>query len=54
MRPGARRFLDYIYLNDEEIAAVRWMLDHGVSLFAQDLPGSPRHPLERLLSDADG
>jgi mannose/fructose/N-acetylgalactosamine-specific phosphotransferase system component IIB len=49
-RPGARRYLDYIFLTKEDRDAARWLLDEGVSLVAQDLPSSPRKPLEDLLA----
>lgn len=49
-RAGARRFLDYLFLTDEECEALRWLLAQGVVLFAQDLPSSPRRSAEGLLA----
>jgi mannose/fructose/N-acetylgalactosamine-specific phosphotransferase system component IIB len=51
-KPGARRFLDYLYLTDVEIGILRDLMDGGLVLFAQDLPHSARRPLESILGDA--
>jgi mannose/fructose/N-acetylgalactosamine-specific phosphotransferase system component IIB len=49
-RTGAKRFLDYVYLTPEDRAAARQVQMRGVSLYAQDLPTSPRVPLDELLA----
>lgn len=51
IRPGAERILDYIFLTPEDSDDARWLLDSGVSLYAQDLPSSPRRALAELLCD---
>jgi mannose/fructose/N-acetylgalactosamine-specific phosphotransferase system component IIB len=48
-RQGARRYMDYIYLTEQDVTDARWLLDRGISLFAQDLPSSPQHPVAELL-----
>jgi mannose/fructose/N-acetylgalactosamine-specific phosphotransferase system component IIB len=48
-RPGAKKLLDYLYLTTDEVETVDWLLDRGIKLFAQDLPGSPQHLLQELL-----
>ena len=48
-RPGARRYLDFIYLTDKDVADARWLLARGIEIFAQDLPSSPRCAAAGLL-----
>ncbi len=45
-RKGARRYLDYVFLTEEDRAAAESILARGVILFAQDLPSSPRRDLQ--------
>ncbi len=52
-RPGARRYLDYIFLTDQDVASVRWILSLGIVLFAQDLPSSPKRRMEELLRQGE-
>ena len=49
-RASARRFLDYLFLTDEDRARARRLIDFGIVLYAQDLPFSPRRPVEELLA----
>jgi mannose/fructose/N-acetylgalactosamine-specific phosphotransferase system component IIB len=48
-REGARRYLDYLYLTEQDVADIRWMLARGIDFFAQDLPSSPRRAVGGLL-----
>jgi mannose/fructose/N-acetylgalactosamine-specific phosphotransferase system component IIB len=48
-KEGARRYLDYIYLTDRDVTDLRWLLDRGIDLFAQDLPSSPRRAAGELI-----
>jgi mannose PTS system EIIAB component len=48
-RADARRYLDYVYLTEQDVADARWMLAGGIGLFAQDLPSSPRRAFGDLL-----
>lgn len=41
-RPGAQRVLDYLFLTEEDRATIRWLLDRGIAVHAQDLPSSRR------------
>jgi len=58
LHPGAREYLPYLFLNDEEVAALRDLLRSGAEVFAQDLPSSPRREVGPLLGagadSADG
>jgi PTS system N-acetylgalactosamine-specific IIB component len=49
-RAGAQRCLDYVYLTDDDRAALRRLIDLGIVLYAQDLPSSPRKSVEELLA----
>lgn len=35
-----KKYLSYIYLNNEEISQLHWLLDKGISIFCQDVPTS--------------
>ncbi|MCK4558274.1 MAG: PTS sugar transporter subunit IIB [Calditrichia bacterium] len=35
-----KKYLSYVYLNDEEIKQLHWLLDKGVSIYCQDVPTS--------------
>ena len=50
-RPGAVRHSDYLFLTPDDSENVRWLLDQGITLYAQDLPTSPRLAMTTLLSE---
>jgi mannose/fructose/N-acetylgalactosamine-specific phosphotransferase system component IIB len=52
-RDGARRFLDYVFLTPEDIAALRELAARGIALAARDLPGSPEVALNPRLASGD-
>ena len=33
-----KKYLSYVYLNEEEIKQLHWLLDKGISIFCQDVP----------------
>jgi mannose/fructose/N-acetylgalactosamine-specific phosphotransferase system component IIB len=33
-----KKYLSYVYLNDEEINQLHWLLDKGINIFCQDVP----------------
>ena len=41
-----KKYLSYVYLNDEEIKQLHWLLDKGIHIFCQDVPSSK--PLDVL------
>ncbi len=47
--PGRQEVLSYLHLDDEDIRWIRRMRAAGIQVVAQDLPGSPRRPAERLI-----
>lgn len=49
-RPGRSRVLPYLFLSEEDRIRIRELLEEGVRVSAQDLPGSPRTGAEALLS----
>ena len=49
LRKGREEVLPYVYLDDEDRAVLRELEAEGVRVTAQDLPGSPKVPLESLL-----
>ena len=49
---GRDRVLPYLFLSPDERSALRTLADgEGVHLFARDLPGSRRVPLDELLAE---
>ncbi len=48
-RPGARRLLDYIFVTPEQERVLRLLLDRGVRITCQDLPGNQAYDLRTLL-----
>jgi len=35
-----KKYLSYVYLNEEEIKQLHWLLDIGIKIFCQDVPTS--------------
>jgi mannose/fructose/N-acetylgalactosamine-specific phosphotransferase system component IIB len=35
-----KKYLSYIYLNDEEVEQLQWLLDKGIHIYCQDVPSS--------------
>jgi len=33
-----KKYLSYVYLNDEEIKQLHWLLDKGIKIYCQDVP----------------
>jgi len=50
-RRGARRFLDYLYLTPEDIAAFRELDAMGIRVIGQDLPGHPAVNINAALAE---
>jgi len=50
-RPGARRFLDYLYLTEEDVAVLEDLEAAGVRLRACEVPGSRIVDLHARLND---
>jgi len=50
-KEGARRFLDYMYVTPEDVAALSELAARGVGLIARDLPGNPKVDLVAALTD---
>ncbi len=50
---GRTRLLDYLHLAPEEIQQLREIAKSGSRLFAQDVPGNPRHELHSLLGSGE-
>ena len=49
LRKGREEVLPYIFLDNTDRAVLRHLEEEGVQITAQDLPGSPKVPLESLL-----
>ena len=53
-RAGRTQRLRYVFLNNDEEAALRDIATHGVSISAQDVPGARPVPLDDLLAGVAG
>lgn len=49
MDGGRVRKLPYLFLSETEVGQLRALRDRGVTITAQDLPTTPRVPLEKLI-----
>jgi len=49
-REGARRYNDYLFLTDTDLAAAKDLLRRGIPLYVQDLPSAPKRPLADVLA----
>lgn len=47
-RPGRRRILPYLFLSEEEQAALRRLAEQGIVIEARDVPTGPPVPLAQL------
>jgi mannose/fructose/N-acetylgalactosamine-specific phosphotransferase system component IIB len=48
---GRRMLLPYVYVGEHDVRALRRLLDWGVDVTAQDVPGSKRHDIRSLLDE---
>jgi mannose/fructose/N-acetylgalactosamine-specific phosphotransferase system component IIB len=46
---GKRKLLPYLFVDDRDVGAFRGLLDRGIELVAQDVPGGRRHEVAALL-----
>jgi mannose/fructose/N-acetylgalactosamine-specific phosphotransferase system component IIB len=47
--PHKKRLLDYVHLSAEDADALLWLLAHGVTVEAQDLPSHRAVPIDRAM-----
>ncbi|HHJ53488.1 MAG TPA: PTS mannose/fructose/sorbose transporter subunit IIB [Caldithrix abyssi] len=47
-KEGRRKYLDYLYLNEEEVASFRRCMEKGVHFFCQDVPEARIIPLPKV------
>lgn len=51
--PGSRSILPFVFLDDSEVADLKWLAERGTRLSAQDLPGNKAFDLTPLLDRGD-
>lgn len=49
-KDGRKKYLPYLYLNDEEVASFKRCLSSGVQFDCQDMPNSKKLPLKNILT----
>ncbi|MEZ4414527.1 MAG: PTS sugar transporter subunit IIB [Gemmatimonadota bacterium] len=47
--PGRRTVLPYLHLSETQVSDLAWLLEHGVDVYAQDVPGGSRVRGDALL-----
>jgi mannose/fructose/N-acetylgalactosamine-specific phosphotransferase system component IIB len=47
-----RKFLSYVYLNDEEVKQINWLLDKGIGIYCQDIPSGRKYDAREVLRKA--
>lgn len=47
-----RKYLPYIYLNDEEVQQIIWLLDKGISIYCQDIPTGRKYDAREVVNKA--
>jgi mannose/fructose/N-acetylgalactosamine-specific phosphotransferase system component IIB len=48
--PDRKQVLSYVHLSREDLDRIRWLVAHGITVYAQDLPTSTRVDAETLIS----
>ncbi len=46
---GKRKLLPYVFVDDEDVAAFRRLMERGIAVEAQEVPGGKRHDLGAIL-----
>ena len=49
-KEGRREFLPYLFLNEQEIASFKKLMDLGIEFYCQDVPSAKPIPLQKVLS----
>jgi len=44
-----KRYLPYVYMNDEEVTQIHWLLDKGISMYCQDIPTGKKYDVKAIL-----
>jgi len=50
-KEGRKQYLSYLYLKEDEVDSFRRLIDSGISLVCQDVPGAKEVSLESLLNE---
>ena len=43
-----KKYLSYVYLNEEEIKQLHWLLDKGIRIYCQDVPTGKKYKLSDI------
>jgi mannose/fructose/N-acetylgalactosamine-specific phosphotransferase system component IIB len=50
---GKRKLLPYLYVDEEDVLYLRRLIERGISVRAQDVPGAASHDLRDLLGNPE-
>ena len=46
-----KKYLPYVYLNDEEVKQIHWLLDKGISMYCQDIPTGKKYDVRDVVGE---
>ncbi len=46
-----KKYLPYVYLNDEEVKQIHWLLDKGITMYCQDVPTGRKYDVRDVVGD---
>ena len=46
-----RKYLPYVYLNDEEVKQIYWLLEKGISMYCQDVPTGKKYDVRDIVGN---
>jgi len=44
-----KKYLPYVYMNDEEVKQIHWLLDKGISMYCQDIPTGKKYDVRKVV-----
>jgi mannose/fructose/N-acetylgalactosamine-specific phosphotransferase system component IIB len=46
-----KKYLQYVYLNENEVQQLHWLLDKGINIYCQDVPTSKSYEVSKLIGN---
>jgi mannose/fructose/N-acetylgalactosamine-specific phosphotransferase system component IIB len=44
-----KKYLPYLYLNNDDIGQIQWLLEKGISIYCQDIPTSRKYDIRDIV-----
>ena len=48
-----KKYLPYVYMNNEEVEQIHWLLDKGISIYCQDIPTGRKYDVREIVGTLD-